>query len=439
MSVKKKILISVIAVLSLAVILVVILVPLHFTGVSFSDPKEGIGIPIVSLADIGGTRTVVDKDGNYLAHPDMLLTPDGDLLVTFTQGHGKGPLAMRKSADFGESWSERIENTPESWEKSQETSTLYNLDFVDENGEFTGENAMIMISGCPHWSGTTIKKNGFNCSISQDKGANWSEFENFYGIEWAKGSTKRKAYDAIVAMSSLTQIKENGKFQNKWLGTFHDHDFKNYRTYLTINRSEDGKLSASWTQPELLLGNLRSYEKKYNICEVEIIRTPNADGTALTGDTLILLGRSNTHKAGSVILFSDDEGITWTSPKELPAELTGDRHKAEYDPINKKLMVSFRHINVNGKRFSNLDTTHAITSLGWVGWVGTFDDLLAFRDGAPEHIGEKLIVLSSGYKGGADCGYSGTAYKDGEFVAVSYGTFDEEAENPYILSVKFRV
>lgn len=439
MTIKKKIFLSVSVILLCAIILTAILVPLHFTDVHFSDPSEGITLPIVNLKDIGGSRYEVDKRDSYLAHPDMLLANDGRLIVTYTEGHGKGPLQMKESYDFGQSWSERRTDTPSSWESSQETSTLYNLRFVDGHGNFTDETVMIMISGCPKWSGTTIKKNGFNCSMSWDDGRSWTQFENFFGRAWAKGKIGKSAYDCIVAMSSLTQIKENGKFVNKWMGTFHDHSFKNYKTYLTFNKNKNGDYVMSWTTPEPMFKNWRSYENKYNICEAEIIRTPSADGSRLDGNTLIMLCRTNKHKSGSVILFSDDEGASWSCPKLLPPELTGDRHKAEYDPISQKLVISLRHIDANGKRYSALSTTHAILSMGWIGWVGTFEDLLSYRndDASTHRLGEKLILFSSGYKNGGDCGYSGTAFRDGQFVMVSYGTFDEDATEPYILAVRF--
>lgn len=433
-------------ILLIGAILTVIIVPLYFTNVSFSDPAEGFELPIVTLDEIGGSdalRFEVDRTDSYQTHPDMTIVDDGKALIVYTQGHGKGPIAM-KELDFANGQielSQRIENTPASWEKSQETGTLYTLQFVDGEGNKTDKTAIVLLSGCPRWPGTIIMKNGFNCSLSTDKGANWTEFQNFYGREWAKQNRNKTAFDCIVAMSSLTQLKENGKFVNKWMGTFHDHKFVNYKTYLTFEESANGGLEMRWTEPVPLLGQWRSTEKKTGMCEIEIIRTPSSDGAANGGDTLVLIARGEKRVSESMIAFSDDEGESWSCPKPLPLELSGDRHKAAYDEESGKLIISFRHVNPFAKRYSNLGAQKATTSLGWIGWVGSFDDLLSYRqnDSSKYRKGDMVLLFSQGYKNGADCGYSGTAVVNGNFIGVSYGTFDEYAQEPYILGVKIPI
>lgn len=433
-------------ILLIGAVLTVIIVPLYFTNVSFSNPAEGFELPIVSLGEIGdedALRFEVDRTDRYQAHPDMTIVDDGKALVVYTQGHGKGPLAMKELNFTNEQieLSQRIENTPVSWDNSQETGTLYTLQFVDDEGSKTDKSAVILVSGCPYWLGTTIRKNGFNCSFSTDKGVNWTEFQNFYGREWAKRNRNKTAFDCIVAMSSLTQLKENGRLINKWMGTFHDHKFVNYKTYLTFEESANGGLEMHWTEPVPLLKQWRSTEKKTGMCEIEIIRTPSEDGMANGGDTLILIARAEKRVSGSMIAFSDDEGESWSCPKSLPLELSGDRHKAAYDEESGKLIISFRHINPFAKRYSNLGAQKTTASMGWIGWIGGFDDLLSYRhdDCSKYRKGDMVILFSGGYKNGDDCGYSGTAIVNGNFIGVSYGTFDEYARQPYILGVKIPI
>ena len=43
-------------------------------------------------------------------------------------------------------------------------------------------------------------------------------------------------------MASLTRLKENGEFVDKWMGFFHDSDFYNYKTILTFD--ENGNVIA---------------------------------------------------------------------------------------------------------------------------------------------------------------------------------------------------
>jgi hypothetical protein len=58
-----------------------------------------------------------------------------------------------------------------------------------------------------------------------------------------------------------------------------------------------------------------------------------------------VLLRENSRRKNSFVIFSRDEGKTWTELRELPGSLTGDRHVGKYAPDG-RLFISFR------------DTTH---------------------------------------------------------------------------------
>ena len=229
---RKKILLSLTAILSLGAVLAVILVPTHFA--TLNEPGDFIDLPVARLSL--DSAVTVEKSGSYIAHPDSVWVDDGSeqgkIIVMYPLGHGKGQIAMRVSYDMGLTWSDRVTGLPASFADSQETPTLYNLHFTD------GSEKLVMISGCPYWVATKYKADGFNFSFSDDYGETWSEFEKFHSPA-----------DAIVAMSSLTQIKENGQYIDKWMGLFHDHSFNVYKTYLTFD--EDG--NADWSAPELLM------------------------------------------------------------------------------------------------------------------------------------------------------------------------------------------
>jgi hypothetical protein len=134
-----------------------------------------------------------------------------------------------------------------------------------------------------------------------------------------------------------------------------------------------------------------------------------------------VLLRENRRVKNSHIIFSDDEGQTWTEPRELPDVLNGDRHTGKYGPDG-RLFVSFRSVAPKGKQTPcNGD---------WVGWVGTCDDLV---NGSP---GQYHVRIKDNTKG-ADCAYPGVeVLPDGTFVTMTYGHWDE-GEEPYILSVRF--
>ena len=410
---RKKLLISLIAILTAGVVLAIVLVPVHYA--TLNEPEDFIGIPVVRLPN--DTMSTVEKSGTYIAHPDSVWVEDpsspmGKIIVMYPLGHGKGELAMRVSYDMGRTWSDRVSGLPKSFEDSQETPTLYNLKFTD------GKEKLVLISGCPYWPATTYKADGFNFSFSDDRGETWSEFEKFHS-----------PYDAIVAMSSLTQVKENGVFVDKWMGLFHDHEFNVYKTYLTFDENDH----AQWSDPEPLLP--ADVTQRYGMCEVEIIRDPESD-------TLILLSRAEKRVSNSLIAFSEDEGESWYGLKELPYELCGDRHKAEYDPVSGKVLISFRQM-IPVKR--SAVSIYTAISGGWHAWVGTFDDLLSYADEDPlnDSKGEYLIELgktdyfAKPYDVVRDNGYSGVVCVNGTFNVVGYGSFDKAGITRYIISRTF--
>ena len=120
------------------------------------------------------------------------------------------------------------------------------------------------------------------------------------------------------------------------------------------------------------------------------------------------------------MILSNDEGLTWNQPRELPAALTGDRHTAKYGPDG-RLFISFR------------DTTHDSPTKGdWVGWVGTFDDIVEGREG------QYRVRIMDNTKG-ADCTYPGVELlPDGTFVTTTYGHWTP-SQPPYIVSLRLKL
>ena len=390
-----------------AAIVIIILKKKKFRGSDYS-------IPVVDLSDTSKEGylyelSVVDNSKDYVAHPDSVLLKNGNILTVYPAGHGKGAIKNKISTDGGVTWREEIRNTPASWEKSLETPTIYRLEFTDGKTP----DKLILISANSKWPGMTTP-GGFNSSVSCDEGQTWTEFRRFFDLESDFGVIP------IVAMSSLTQLKENGKFVDKWMGLFHDSHFYNYRTILTFD--EEGK--EHWSTPEKYFSAYRETEKKAGMCEVEIIRSDMGKG-----DELCLITRSNKKTINSLISFSSDEGKTWSEPKEAPASLNGERHKADYTPDG-RLFISFRSIERGKKaRKTATDTKRkGWMSEGLVAWVGTFDDLKKGREG------QYRIKLAHIYKEGqtipeydaeADTGYCGNVVlSDGTIMTSSYGKYN---------------
>ena len=411
-------LVAVIVATAITVPLAIIKKAKNFSGGDYTIPTIDLS---VMPEELKGTEyeylynlSVVDNSKDYMAHPDSILLKNGNILTMYPAGHGKGAVCNKISTDGGQTWSGAIENTPESWKNSQETPTVYRLQFTDGKTE----DKLIMISANPKWPNSSTT-GGFECSLSSDEGATWTEFQRFYSLE-----DKKNGVVPIVAMASLTQLKENGKFVDKWMGFFHDSDFYNYKTILTFD--ENGNMH--WSVPEKYFAEHRDIEKTSNMCEVEVIRSENGKG-----DELCLISRSNSKKINSLISFSNDEGKTWSKPVEAPAALNGERHKADYTPDG-RLYITFRSIERGQKakeHAKNLtDRNRGWVSEGLIAWVGTYDDL---KNGTE---GQYRIKLAHIYVDGqtepeyyaeADTGYCGNVVlADGTVVTCGYGKFSAE-------------
>ncbi len=139
--------------------------------------------------------------------------------------------------------------------------------------------------------------------------------------------------------------------------------------------------------------------------------------------------RDGTRKHGApggYMKRSDDEGETWTAPRELPLALTGDRHLPRYAP-DSRLVIVFRPVSPGDAK-----TLSAYPDGYCTAWVGRYEDIVAGREG------ECLIRLLRSYRG-ADHTYPGfELLSDGTFVATTYIQHRPD-ELQSIVSVRFRV
>lgn len=417
MKMKTIIIVCVVAVILAAISAVAFLHfgPSKFTGEDYTIPELDLSkMP----EELEGTEyeylyklSVVDDSKDYMAHPDSVLLRDGSILTVYPAGHGKGAVLNKVSTDGGISWSKTVENTPESWENSLETPTIYRLEFTD------GTEKLILISANPKWPNMSTP-GGFECSVSEDEGKTWTEFQRFYGNDSSTPVVP------IVAMASLTRLKENGEFTDAWMGFFHDSDFYNYKTILTF----DEKGNMQWSTPEKYLAPHRDIEKSAQMCEIEVIRSDMGKG-----DELCLIARSQSKKINSMVAFSGDEGKTWSQPKEAPAALNGERHKADYTPDG-RLFITFRSIERGDKAQlhakSTVDRKRGWISEGLVAWVGAYEDLKNGTEGDYRikiaHIYDEKQTEPK-YYANADTGYCGNVVlPDGTIVTCSYGKYSAE-------------
>lgn len=359
-------------------LLLSLLAAIAFSAWAAGDP------PLVDLDRDSDRHVVVDRQpGQYLGHPTTLLLEDGrTILCVYPMGHGRGAIVYKRSSDGGKTWSERLP-TPKSWATSLETPTLHRV--VDD----AGKKRVILFSGL----------HPVRLAISEDDGRSWSELRPVG--DWG----------GIVTMASVVPLRSGAGY---YLALFHDDGrffTKNGKRtgVFTLYQSLSSDGGLTWKNPQAIF---RSSE--VHLCEPGAIRSPD-------GKKIAVLLRENRRMKNSHVILSEDEGRTWTAPRELPAALTGDRHVAAYAPDG-RLFVSFRDVRPKGSA--------SPTAGDWVGWVGTFADIEAGRQG------QYRVRLKKNHKG-SDCAYPGVeVLPDGTFVVTTYGHWTA-GQAPYILSVRF--
>ncbi|TFG90077.1 MAG: exo-alpha-sialidase [Candidatus Atribacteria bacterium] len=383
--------------------------------------KPYLSIPVIDFEKEISRQVVVDREeGQYLGHPTTVLLEDGKtILAVYPKGHGRGEIVYKRSLDGGLTWSERL-RTPESWKTSLEVPTIFRT--IDPQGN----KHLILFSGL------------FPARLahSEDDGLTWSELEP--AGNWG----------GVVVMASMTALK-TGK--GHYMALFHDdlrfmtadgqekymEDRKtNDQVLFTLCKtfSYDGGLT--WSKPEAILSR-----RDMNLCEPGIVRSPD-------GKTLAVLLRENARRTNSQIIFSRDEGKTWSDPKPLPNELNGDRHVLKYSPDG-RLLVVFRDISplsfrpelekiAKEKNEVNYSKVAAETGQGsptegdWAGWVGKWKDLVKGKHG-------QYRIRFRDNIHSWDCCYPGVELlPDGTFVVTTYGHWEKDKE-PYIVSIRFKM
>jgi hypothetical protein len=333
-------------------------------------------------------QIVVDREaGQYLGHPTTVLLEDGrTILCVYPKGHGRGSIVYKRSTDGGLTWSQRLP-TPPNWATSQEVPTIHRV--IDASGR----KRLIV------WSGLYPAR----LALSEDDGANWSEL------------TPAGEWGGIVVMGSVLPLKAPGSY----LGLFHDDgrffasqpNVRNPVRLFTLYKSLSTDGGRTWSFPEAI-----QRDDAVHLCEPGAVRS--SDG----GQIAVLL-RENRRLKNAHLIVSRDDGKTWSSPRELPNELAGDRHTAVCAPDG-RLFISFR--DVSPKSWSSP------TRGDWVAWVGTFDDLI---QGKP---GQYRVRLKANQKD-LDCAYPGVeCLPDGTIVTTTYGHW-VKGEQPYILSVRLKL
>jgi len=316
-----------------------------------------------------GTKAV------YQGHPTTLLMPDGKtMFCVWTYNHG-GPCGpMARSRDGGRTW-KRIK-APDAFKTHRNCPSIYRL--VDP----TGKERLFVFSAQPDMPRI----------VSEDGGKTWREMPAL-------------GLPCVMTFSSIVQLADA-----RYLGMYHRRahgrgsiDRPPLSVWQTTTR--DGGLT--WARPRKVAEVAGKQP-----CEPAVFRSPD-------GKELCCLMRENTHTGPSLMMFSRDEGRTWSRPVDTPWGLTGDRHAVRYGPDG-RVVVAFRD-RAPGSQ----------TGGHFVAWVGTYADI---RRGRP---GQYRVKLLHSHAGG-DCGYPGLErLPDGTMVATTYIKYRRGPQKHSVVSVRF--
>ncbi len=330
------------------------------------------------LADISGetNRHVIIAGGTeeeYQGHPTTLLMPNGrTMFCVWTYDHG-GPCGpMARSDDGGLTWARLDEYLPEGYTKHRNCPSIYRLVNRD------GKERLWVFSAQPDMPRI----------VSEDGGKAWREMAPL-------------GFPCVMTFSSIVRRKNGSYF-----GLYHQRpDGEDRRLKVLQSLTEDGGLT--WSTPR----KVAEVEGR-DPCEPYAFRSPNER-------EICCLMRENTRTGLSLMMFSCDEGETWSTPEDTPWGLTGDRHQGVYTKDG-RLVVAFRDMAPGS-------STHG----HFAAWVGTYGDI---RNGRPGQFRIKLLHSHAG----SDCGYPGVELlPDGTIAATTYIKYRPGNNKHSVVSTRF--
>lgn len=359
---------------------------LQFPDIVEVEIPDRPDLPFVDISKQTRRQVVIAAGTNeiYQGHPTTMLMPDGKTMyAVWTIGHGGpcGPTA--RSDDAGLTWTRIDDKMPAAYHKHHNCPSIYRL--VDPQGKAR----LWVFSGHSFTESPRMSR-----IVSEDDGKTWAE-------------TSPLLLRNNMPFSSIVRLKDG-----RHLALYHragEGTKEPYPYEILQCISPDGGLT--WSEPRTLIAGR---DKKP--CEPFVFRSPD-------GQELCMLLRENTHESRSLVMFSRDEGETWSAPVDTPWGLTGDRHIAVHTPDG-RLVVVFRDVAPGSP-----------TRWHFVAWVGVYDDI---RNNRP---GQYRVKLLHNYAVKAwDCGYPGLeALPDGTLQATTYIKYKEGPEKHSVVSTRFKL
>ncbi len=339
-------------------------------------------LPTVDLSGDVARQTVIAAGTPtlYQGHPTTITLPTGEILAVWSVGHGGHSGPMAKTADGGKTWTRLDDTLPATFREHWNCPSIYRLEGPD------GTNRLWVFSAR---KGRDAKGGWMPSIMSEDDGATWKEMPPL-------------GFPCVMTFSSVVRLTDG-----RYLGLYHRGPGGKDRPPLEVlaTRTADGGFT--WSEPVVV-----AKMEGRNLCEPFCFRSPD-------GEELCCLLRENSHLDRSFVIFSRDEGKTWSEPVKTPWGLTGDRHMGVFAPDGRL---------VNGFRDRAKGST---TSGHFVAWVGRYEDIKAGRPG------DYRVKLLHSHAGG-DCGYPGMELlPDGSILATTYIKYRPGADKQSVVCTRF--
>lgn len=339
----------------------------------FAQDKQNL--PILDISQ-ETHRHVIIAEGTediYQRHPTTVLMPDGKtIFCVWSIGHGgpAGPMAVSRNG--GITWERMDDRLPAGFKDHINCPSIYRL--LDMN---TGKSRLWVFSAQPDMPRI----------MSEDHGRNWTELPPL-------------GFECVMTFSSIIRLSDG-----KYLGFYHRR--KGSTLVVLKTKTADGGMT--WSAPEVIA----DVDGK-DPCEPFVFRSPD-------NNELCCLMRENTHTSRSLMMFSHDEGDSWTDPVDTPWGLSGDRHMGLYTKDG-RLVIAFRDMAPSSP-----------TRGHFVAWVGTYEDI---ENNKP---GEYRVKLLHSYAG-RDCGYPGMELlPDGTILATTYIKYRDDSCQHSVVTTRFNI
>jgi hypothetical protein len=235
--------------------------------------------------------------------------------------------------------------------------------------------------------------------VSEDDGRTWREEPPIGGP-----ISQDDPFRCIMTFSSMVRLKDGST-----LGMFHRGSGVGEEGTLQVMQSTTRDGGFTWSKPVMACDGDALGGK--HPCEPYVFRSPD-------GDELCCLMRENRRSGTSLVMFSRDEGATWTEAADAPWGLTGDRHHGVRLPDG-RLVIAFRNASPGAK------------DRGFIAWIGTYDDIRQRRQG------QYRVSLLTTFKDGFYPGIH--LLTDGTIVATTYATYRETDVGCSIVSIRFTI